>query len=64
MGSVKLVKQGRHVHFQKGTKSDADTIPEPKDKAGWYYSEFGGGWYKTVELVDKERRERAEKNVW
>ena len=40
MGSVKLVQQERHVHFQEGTKPDADTNPEPKSKPGWYYSEL------------------------
>ena len=49
------------VNVQKGNKSTPATNPDSTEKSGWYWSEFGGGWYKTGELLEKERREEAEK---
>ena len=43
MGSTKLVQRERHMHFQKGTKSDVDTNPKPKGKPSWYCSELVEG---------------------
>ena len=57
MGSIKPIQQERDVHFQKGTKSDADTNPEPKSKPGWYYSELSERWCKTEDQLNKEALE-------
>ena len=51
------------VNVQKGNESTPATNPESKEKSGWYWSEFGGGWYKTGELLEKKRRQKAEKLV-
>ena len=53
------------VNIQKGTKSAPNTNPDPKSRPGLYYSELSDRWYKTEELLGKERRdaEEAEKLV-
>ena len=60
--STSLGLSPSNINVQRGHNSAPNTNPEPKDKSGWYWSEFGGGWYKTGKLLDKERREatRAE----
>ena len=30
--------------------------PEPPSKTGWNWSDFTGGWFKTPELIEEERR--------
>ena len=50
------------VNVQKGNKSTPATNPDSTEKLGWYWSEFEGGWCKTGELLEKERREEAGKN--
>ena len=42
-------------------KSSPDATPEFQNKLGWYWSELGGGWYKTMETLEKEKRERTAK---
>ena len=48
------------VNIQKGSKSSPNTNPEPKSRPGWYYSELSDRWYKTEELLEKERRDAEE----
>ena len=52
-----------NVKVQKGNKFTPATNLEVNDKSGWYWSEFGGGWYKTGELLEEEQRQKAEKLV-
>ena len=47
----------------KQTKPTPNTNPDSEGKSCLYYSEFGGGWYKIGELLEKEKRERAEKKL-
>ena len=63
MGFVKPIQQERNMHFQKGTKSDADNTPEPKCEAGFYISPFDGKKYKTEEQLTKEALEISQSPI-
>ena len=36
-------------------KTSLRPIPEPPSKPGWYWSELSERWFKTPELLEKER---------
>ena len=36
-------------------KSSLRSIPEPPSKSGWYWSELSERWFKTPNLMEKER---------
>ena len=38
--------------------SSPHSAPDHPNRPGWYWSELGGGWYKTAETLDKERSAR------
>ena len=36
-------------------KTSLQPVPEPRSKSGWYWSELSERWFKTPELMEKER---------
>ena len=52
------------VNVKTGIKSAPNTNPDRKGKPGWYYSELSGSWYKTEELLEKERKDAKKEEKW
>ena len=40
---------------QNKEKSPPRSIPEPLSKSGWFWSDLTEKWFKTPELIEKER---------